>query len=322
MTQRHKTALLPLIFFISLFTGCLAGQTEPVERIYAVVNDQLITYSEMKNTELQMIQMLNEQYKGEELKKEIEKMKSGLLDTLIRQKLVLSKAKSMKYDVEYMVDDQIKNIKKQYSFNSDEELRKALISSGLDYETWRKQMTSQFMQQKLIYDEIGSKISVDNSQIMAYFRAHEKEFTVPLTLTLDAVYLPLTLDPETMNRQKAEIDQALMDKKPFTEVAQQYSQLPADENKHRLGTFKSGELDPKLEEAAKTLKTAGSVTPWIETDSGWYRLSLVERVDEHLKEYKDVRGEIERIIHEGIQEEKLKAYIEELRKNSYIKIIE
>jgi len=322
MTLRNKTAILSLTFILTLFAGFLTAQTETIERIYAVVNDQLITYSEMKNTEIQMTQMLAEQFKGEELQKEIEKMKSTLLDTLIKQKLVLSKAKSKKYDVGYMVDDYIKNIKKENNISSDEDLRKALSSSGLNYETWRQHLVDQHMQQQLIYEDIGSKISVDNSQIMAYFREHEKEFTVPLTLTLDAVYLPLTLDVETLAQQKTEIDRALEQKKPFTEVAEQFSQLPADENKHRLGTFKSGELDPKLEESAKSLKTVGSVTPWVETDSGWYRLSLVERVDEHLKEYKDVRGQIERIIREGIQDEKLKEYIEDLRKNSYIKIIE
>ncbi len=322
MTLPNKISLLAAAALLSVLIGTLPAQTETVERIYAVVNDQIITYSEMKNSELQLTNMLRQQHEGEELTKEIEKMKSTLLDNLINQKLLLSKAKAKNYDLNYQVESVIKEIKTQNNIASDDELRRALTEQGIDYETWRLQISQGQMQQQLIYEEIGSKISIDNTEIMGYYREHLPQFTVPLTLTLDAIYIQLSLEPAVLAERKAEIDLALEQGQAFSDVAEKFSQLPAEENKARLGTFKSGELDPVLEDQAKLLTTVGSVSTWIETQTGWYRLSLVERVEEHLKEYKDVRGMIENILKAEIQEEKLKTYIEDLKRSSYIRIIE
>lgn len=325
MNLKNKALLLSSLLMLSFFLSPLWSQSEgpeTIERIFAVVNDQIITYSEMKNTELQMISMLSQQYKGDELKAEITKMKDNLLDNLIRQKLILSKAMEKNYDLDYQVDTLIKNFKEDYNIGSDEELRKALNDAGIDYDTWRNQRKQQLMQQQLVYEEIGSKISIDNAQIMAYYREHVQEFTIPLTLTLDAVYLPLTLDAETLSASKADIDQAISQGEAFADVANRLSQLPAEGEKARLGTFKSGELDPKLEEAAQSLTPSQAISNWLETENGWYRLALVERVDEHLMEYKDVRGKIEEILRDRIQNEKLEKYVENLKQTSYIKIIE
>jgi peptidyl-prolyl cis-trans isomerase SurA len=322
MNPKNRALHLGTLLLLILAAVTLSAQTETIERIYAVVNDQLITFTEMKNTELQMTSMLSQQFKDEELKAEIAKMKENLLDTMIRQKLLLSKAMEKKYDIDFQVDSIIKNLKVENNIESDEDLRKALAASGMDYDTWRRQISQQQMQMQLIYEDIGSKITIDNAQIMAYYREHIKDYTVPLVLTLDAVYLPLSLDAEALATHKADIDQALSQGEAFAEMANRLSQLPAEGEKARLGSFKSGELDPKLEEAAKLLTPQQSVSPWVETENGWYRLALVERVEEHLMEYKDVRPKIEEILREGIQEEKLKIYVEDLKRVSYIKIIE
>lgn len=230
MNQSNKIISLGILLLLPFFISPLWSQTdkpETIERIYAVVNDQIITYSELRNTELQMLGMLNQQYKGDELKAEIEKMKAGLLDNMIREKLLLSKAMEKKFDLEYQIDGLIKDTKEKNNIGSDEELHKALAESGISYDAWRKQMLHGLMQQQLVYEEIGSKISIDNSQIMAYYREHIKDFTVPMTLTLDAIYLPLSLDAESLSSVKTGIDQAITQGETFAEVANRlYSFLP------------------------------------------------------------------------------------------------
>ncbi len=74
--------LIPLIAVILLISIQLTGAPELVEKIYAVVNGELITFSELRNAEIEMSRLLAQQYKGEELNSEIKKMKSTLLDRL------------------------------------------------------------------------------------------------------------------------------------------------------------------------------------------------------------------------------------------------
>jgi foldase protein PrsA len=103
----------------------------------------------------------------------------------------------------------------------------------------------------------------------------------------------------------------------FEEVAKANSELPGGEI--LLGEFKQGELDSTLEEAALKLKK-DEVSGWIETDTGWYILQLVKREDPQLVEYKNVRADIENKLRMEEQNKKLDEYIEELKKESYIKI--
>ena len=47
---------------------------------------------------------------------------------------------------------------------------------------------------------------------------------------------------------------------------------------------------------------------------------MKERIEAKLMEYKDVRDEISEAIRQEIEQGKMKAYIEQLKKESYIKI--
>jgi parvulin-like peptidyl-prolyl isomerase len=107
----------------------------------------------------------------------------------------------------------------------------------------------------------------------------------------------------------------------FEEVAIKYSQLQGAENNFFLGRFKQGELNAKLEEATQKLKQ-GEHSPWIETDTGWYIVLLKERKDPEVLEYKMVRNDIENLLMAREQEVKLKEFLEQLKKDSLIKIYE
>ena len=179
--------LLLIIFSTVLFNGLILS--EIIEEIYAVVNDEIITYSEIKYTEIELMRILKRQFKDDELSKEIEKMKKGLINSLIEQKLILSKAKEKNYDVDQRVEIYIKEIMKRNNISTEEELKQALISQGMDFTEWKKQLKNMQIQQRLIYEEIGSKIIVDNSAIMAYYRQNKQKYTKPTEISLNCIFL-------------------------------------------------------------------------------------------------------------------------------------
>lgn len=318
-----------ILSILVLLTFNLTGFASPapaevIEKIFAVVNGELVTYSELKLAENEMARMIRRQFQNdeEELKKRLSKMKEGLLQQLIEQKLVLSVAKEKNYDVEHEVEIIVKDIKKQNNMNSDDELKQAIQSQGMDYKEWRKQLKETSMQHRLIREEIGYKIKVDNSQIMAYYREHLDEYTKPMEFSLNCIYLDKAqaLNEEVLAEKRRAIDTELQTG-TFEDVAKTNSQLPGTENNYNLGTFKEGELDKKLEEAAIKLEK-GKYSSWLETESGWYIVQLLERTEPELMEYKTVRSEIERAIQASEQSAQLKVYVEQLKKDSHIKIYE
>ncbi len=318
--------LIPILITVSL-TGVASASPAPaevIEKIYAVVNGEIVTYSELKLSENEMTRMIRQQFQDDEkmMNQKIDEMKKGLLQQLIEQKLVLSVAKEKNYDVEHEVELIVKDIKKQNNMNSDEELKQAIQAQGMDYKEWRKQLKETSMQHRLVREEIGYKIKIDNSQIMAHYREHIDDYTKPMEFSLNCIYLDKAqaLDEAALAGKRKTIDTELQTG-TFEDVAKKNSQLPGADNNYFLGAFNEGELDMKLEDAAKKIEK-GKYSSWIETESGWYIIQVIERTEPELMEYKTVRSEIEKTIQAREQAVKLKEYVEQLKKDSHIKIYE
>ena len=307
------TVILALVFNL----GLLAAET--VEEIYAVVNDEVITGSELKKFEAEMLRALQSQLEGDKLQQAIVEMKKDLLTKLIEQKLLMSKIKEKNYNVDSDVEMIIQDIKKQYNFASDEELKNALRDEGIEFGAWKEQWKERRKQERLVGDEVGSKIKIDNPQIMEYYRKNPAQFTVPAEITLNCIFLDKGV-AASKPQEKMDVISAELKPGLFEQVAKKYSELPDAANSMALGKFKKGELDKGLEEAALKLKK-DEYSGWIETDKGWYIVQLADFSPDRLQEVKDVREEITRRLREEQQQIKLKDYIEQLKKDSYIKIV-
>ncbi len=314
----RQTVIAFMVFLMLVPLGLL--RAEIIEEIYAIVNDQIITATELKAFEQAMLADLQKQYEGEKLTEAISGMKKNLLNLLIEQKLVQSKLKEKNYNVDAEVESYIQEIKKQNNITTDDEFRAALKESGIEYNTFKQQLRDRQKFMRLQYDEVGAKIKIDNSQIMDYYRKHPEEFTVPQEISLNCVFIKKDDKNEQKAKEKMEQVANELKSSDWAAVAKKYSELPGAENGAFLGKFKKGELNKELEEAALKLKK-GESSGWIETDKGWYILQLVERTEPRLREYREVREDIERRLREQLGGEKMKDYIQQLKKDSYIKIL-
>jgi peptidyl-prolyl cis-trans isomerase SurA len=307
------TVILSLAFSLSLVAA------ETVEEIYAIVNDEVITGSELRLFEAEMLRALRSQLQGEQLEQAIAEMKKGLLDRLIEQKLLMSKIKEKNYNVDSDVEMIIQDIKKQYDFASDEDLKNALRGEGIEFSAWKDQWRERRKQERLISEEVGPKIKVDNPQIMEYYRQHAEQYTIPAEFTLNGIFIAKGGD---VGKAREKMEQVNAELKPelFEQVAKQYSELPDAPSGSSMGKFKKGELDKVLEEAALKLKK-GEVSGWLETEQGWYIVQLADFSAERLQEVKDVREEITQKLREEQQQAKLQEYVAQLRKDSYVRIV-
>jgi peptidyl-prolyl cis-trans isomerase SurA len=309
--------ILTVILTLTINLSLAAAET--VEEIYAVVNDEVITGSELIKFEAEMLRALQSQLEGEKLAEATRELKKELLNKFIEQKLLKSKLKEKNYNVDSDVEMIVQDIKKQYNFASDEDLKNALQAEGIEFGAWKEQWKERRKQERLVGDEVGSKIKVDNQQIMEYYRKNSEQYTIPAEITLNCIFLKKNADGQ---KPQEKMDQVTAELKPglFEQVAKKYSELPDAANNITLGKFKKGELDKNLETAALKLKK-DEYSGWTETDNGWYIVQLTDFSADRLREVKDVRDEIMQKLREEQQQVKLKDYIEQLKKESYIKIL-
>jgi peptidyl-prolyl cis-trans isomerase SurA len=308
---------LTALVFLTINLGLAAADV--VEEIYAVVNDEAITGTELKKFEMEMLRSLKSQLEGEKLEQALQEFKKELLNKFIEQKLLLSKIKEKNYNVDSDVETIIQEIRKQNNMATEDDLKNALQAEGIEFGAWKDQWKERRKQERLVWDEVGSKIKIDNPQIMEYYRKNTGQFTLPAEFTLNCIYLKKN---EIGAKPQEKMDLVTAELKPglFEEIAKKHSELPDAANSIVLGKFKKGEMDKNLEAAALKLKK-GEYSGWVETDNGWYIIQLADFSEEKVREVKDVREDIIQKLREDQQQVKLKDYIAQLKKESYIKIL-
>lgn len=303
--------------FIFLFSIALSlFGSEIVERIVVIVNEDIITLSDVKKVDLNMKIALSTKYHGLELEEKIESARKTLLEDLIERKLLLAKAKEDGMDVDHETKMVIENILKENNLSSEKDLEEIMKNEGINYSAWKEELKNNLLQQKVIRKYVDSNISVDNAEMLEYYRKHSKEFTEPEEVKIKGIFLE---DKEGIEEMMKKVEEELKNKN-FEEVASIYSEGPEKERNGDLGTFKKGEMDKNLENHVFSMKV-GELTPWIKTSKGYYILKLEERKEAKLKSFDEARDEILDKIIETKREPLMKKFFEDLKAKSYIKIL-
>jgi parvulin-like peptidyl-prolyl isomerase len=325
------TKIKTVVFFILLFAflssaGLAAPQTEVIEAIVAVVEGDIITLSEIRTEYRLRAEALRSQLEGEQLSAELKRMKANLLEDMITNKLLLQKAKQQGIDVAEQLNMQIESLKKENGFDTDAQLIQAMRQQGIVFEEWKQEMEENLLRQAVIFNEVGQSIVVDDTEVVNYYHEKREEFVEPAEYTIKAIYL------SGENRIREEV-QGTMDEisgkiqagENFGALAAEYSDLePAEgedeESRGLLGSYQPGDLNRALEEVVEQLNT-GEVSNWIEAQNGWWLLKLVNKKESRIKEFEEVREDIERTLYQQKQQQAIEGYISKMRENSYVKVI-
>jgi len=311
--------MLALILF-GLCGIVLVGQ-EVVEEIVAIVNDDVITLSQYKQEYEMRVQAARSQLKGEDLEKVLEQIKTTLMDGLITDLLVLQLAKEKNLNVADEVKRYIDNLKKENNLESDNDLKRALASQGMDYAQFLKQAEEGILKQAVVGMEVDRSIVLDDSEVVNYFKLHPQDFVDPEEYKISAVYLsPEGKSAEELEQKKTEISGKVRAGEDFLALSQSYSDGSIKESKGELGTFKKGELDKTLEQAVSQLKQ-GEVSAWVETKNGWYLLKLTEKKESRKKTFEEAKQAIEQRIYAEKRAVKTNEFLNGLKKRSFIKIL-
>ena len=317
--MKKANKIIGILLVLVAATGLL-GQ-DLVEAIVAVVNDDIITLSEYKQEYASRMRMLRAQLQGEELAKQQDFMKENLLESLITDLLLLQEARKLGLNVTEQVRMTLENIKRENNLTSDEDLKRALAQQGITYEDFIKQMEQNMLKQNIIFSEVGRKIAIDDSEIVSYYKVHQEDFIEPIEYTLKMIYIAQEgKNPEEIESKKAQVGQKLEANEDFGQIASEFSEGPEKDSLGDLGSYKEGELQKDLELSVEGLEV-GRVTPWLNIQGAWIRLKLVEKKERRLKDFQEVRKEIEGIIFEERQQEELEKYMVGIRNKSYIKIL-
>ncbi|OGP15424.1 MAG: hypothetical protein A2054_08895 [Deltaproteobacteria bacterium GWA2_55_10] len=301
---------------ISLASVVFAGQanSEVVDRIVAVINDSVITLSELNAATAVAIEKLGIEDGADPDK--LKEVKGTILDSLVEQKLVKQAADKAGIDIsEREIDNAVDDVKKQNRLTH-EQLLLALAESGLTQKEYREQLKEQIRQAKFINKEFRSKISIQPEDIEGYYRQNIGEFQGAALYRLNMIFLPA--DKSLEGRLKA-VSEGLANGEDFRDLASHFSEGPGASQGGDLGFLKSGELDSWLEDAARRLKP-NDISPAIQRPEGVYFIQLTEFTPSAPKPLAEVKGQIHDKLFKKVMDERFNFWLSEVKRTAHLEI--
>jgi len=316
--NKIKMLLTILVF---LCTAVSVQTQDVVESIVAVVNDEVISLSEYKERHDNFYQMLRAQFEGEDFTKQYETLKNSLMETMITELLLLQEARNVNTDVSEQVTQRINLIKEENGFTSDDQLMQALRQENIAFDAWKDNVELSLLQQAVMYREVGSRIVVDDSELVGFYNQHLEDFRVPEEYTIKGIYVSSDgKSEEEVQAKKQEIDSKIAADEDMSLLAAQYGEGPEKDSQGDLGSFVKGQMLPNMEKAVEGL-SAGELTNWIEMPSGWYLLRLEDKKESMIRSFEDVRTDIESSLFNEKNAVGLEKFLTELKERSFIKIL-
>lgn len=315
--MKHFTGLMALIFVMAV---SLSSEAETVNRVVAVVNDEVITQQDVN----QLLAVIYAQYvrafKKDELLQKMEELKTNVLKQMVEDKLILSRAKELNIQVtEKEIEEKLEYIKS--GFPSEEEFYGMLETQGITIGNLKDRYRDQIMVKKVVDFEIRSKIAILPSETSRYYEIHRPEFKIDERRKVRHILIKAE-DDVGFELAKVEIDavyERLREGQDFGELAKQYSQGSDKESGGDMGYVRGGEMLEELDEAIFSLD-AGEFSSPIKSKIGYHILKVEDISHSGYLGLGDVQGDIKKILFQNKLKEKLEIWLAELRSKAYISL--
>jgi peptidyl-prolyl cis-trans isomerase SurA len=322
----HLLIILWGLLFGSLDAKAVAG-SEIVDRIVAVVNDDIITYLELQK-ELQPYEHNIEAsaYSPENEEKMRYKVRNEILNRMIDDTLTQQEARKNNITIsEAEIDENIEKIKSANMW-TDETFREALKREGMTMEEYRASLKKSAIRARLVNSAVKSAIVVTNEDIRSYYDDHAAEYAGELKYHLKHITLRVPPGSDDAGKQRMlqkmnKIYDELKSGKSFETLTDKVSEASSGLIGGDLGFIAFADISEALQNAVKHL-SIGEFTPVIETDRGFQIFYVADIARIGGKTFEEARAEIEQKLYNELVDEKFRTWLEDLRKNAHIKIIQ
>ena len=247
---------------IQLVSGLLAAsfllfpqgtRGEIVERIVAVVNNDVITLSELEEAGKRIFEQVQQSSLPAEREEKLQRARRAVLDQLIENKLLEQEIKNRKMEIsEREVDAAIEQILRENRV-SENELKEFLAKDGITLSAYRQRIRDDLGKMRLINREIKSKIVIKEEDLKKAYSQNLKGYTDPLEVKVQQIFFPIpqpqwaTEEKITAIHQEAEsVLGRARQGEDFAQLARNYSKGPEASEGGVLGFFKPKELRPEL----------------------------------------------------------------------------
>jgi len=321
-------------FAAILLTGCglalwplycaafAEGEPQVVDGIAAVVNGEVITFSQVRALSAPREKLLRSQFTGKDLEKKLIELRELAVKDLIDRRLVIQAFKKESYQIpDHIVDERVHQIIRE-SFGGDRNtFIKTLEAQNYTLGEFKEKELERIMVQAMRSHNVKTNTIVSPTKIEDYYRKHHEEFTSKEQIKLRMIMIPGQKDTASAPAQKAlaeEVLGKLAGGAEFDRTAQVYSEDSTRDNGGDWGWIERNTLAAPLEKFAFNMPV-GRISNIIDYAGNYYIIEVEDKRGGTTRSLAEARDDIEKKLlqeeAQGIQER----WIAGLRAKAYIK---
>jgi peptidyl-prolyl cis-trans isomerase SurA len=291
-----------------------------LDRVVAVVNKEVITWSELYKT---MEYESSEQVKhmtDAERAKIFKENEAEFLDRLIDMRLQIQEANNLGLTVSAEeVAEAVGNIKKKYSL-TDKGFEESLGKEGMTFEEYKKKLSDQMLISHFVNKQIRQKVVVSGEDVNKYLEASGESAIAEESFRIRQIFMKIPKDEQGMKpveEKAAMIMERLRAGEDFSLLAKEYSEDASAKLGGDLGSVKKNLMAKEFIEVLSSMK-AGDVSRPFWTGTGLHIIKLEEKVSARTLD--EMREAIRRRLTEEQFSEKYKSWLKALREKARIEI--
>jgi len=280
------------------------------DRIAAIVNADLIMWSDIRREMEPERKRIEKQYRGEERERRLKIAESMALTTMIERRLQIQEARAKGVDI---TDQEVKQAVKQ------------LIQQGEKIDEKDPESTKSVRDQltllKVVDREVRSGVMVADPEMKRYYHEHRDRFALPEEYTLSQILIkPSSPDDLAQARGKARaVTDLLKQGESFEDLALRFSDGPNASRGGRVGLVRQGELLPAIERGVANL-VPGGISDVIESPEGLHIVRVDDKKPKQFRPYEEVRQEIQALVFQQKSEDMFQTWLADLKNKAYIEI--
>ncbi|MEM6884414.1 MAG: peptidylprolyl isomerase [Verrucomicrobiota bacterium] len=324
-------SVLWIVLLANLLSIPLAAQV--IDGVAAVVNDKVITFSEVRKQVDPIEREYRDLFDGIELVEKVKEARLNSLKSLVERELIIQEFNEKGFFIpDNIIDDRIANIVKDQYEGDRPALIRTLQANGISISQFKEQIREQIVVQAMRSRNVSSAVIVSPFQIEQYYQDNVRQFVQPDQIKLRMIFLRKGLfkeDRTLADGTVEEVDpqQLIMEEilrkvrtgSDFASLARGYSESPQRANGGDMGWVSESTLRPELAAVAFTLQP-GQNSDIVVTSDGYYLLLAEDVRRSTVLALSDVRDSIESTLLQQERERLQQEWLDSLRAKAFIKM--
>jgi peptidyl-prolyl cis-trans isomerase SurA len=310
MLKNAVLSCITILAILSAFShaGTASGSVV-VDRVVAIVNDEVITMSD-----LQREIMTNKKTEG----KQDERI---VLEDMIDRKLQMAAAKRVGMDVtDKELADAVADIMKRNNMDA-KQFDAAIAKEGLTLDQYKTELREQLTLSRMFNKYVRAGIAVDEAEAKAFYQKNIKNYALPEEIRVRQFFLslPKNAKPNQIAEVKAQALAAYERIKKgadFISLIREESDGVTAAQDGDLGFMRRDEAIPEIEKATQSLKPGEISSPFLA--AGGYNIIRLEEVRTPVKPYEKVKDEIMNALYQEKMENTYRGWLQTLRSEAHI----